>query len=39
MDHNPEADQRPCPFCQQEPASQFHEGKLVRGRWDSYQAP
>jgi diadenosine tetraphosphate (Ap4A) HIT family hydrolase len=38
MDHNTEADQRPCPFCQEEPASRFHEGTLVRCLWDACPA-
>ena len=27
-----------CPFCQQSPASQFYEGKLVRCLWDACPA-
>jgi diadenosine tetraphosphate (Ap4A) HIT family hydrolase len=38
MNHNTETDQRPCPFCQQEPPSQFYEGSLVRGLWDACPA-
>jgi diadenosine tetraphosphate (Ap4A) HIT family hydrolase len=38
MDHHTETDQSSCPFCQKAPASQFYEGKLVRGLWDACPA-
>ncbi|MGD9938588.1 MAG: HIT family protein [Clostridia bacterium] len=38
MTHHTDSTQPACPFCQEEPASQFYEGKLVRCLWDACPA-
>ncbi|OHD76714.1 MAG: hypothetical protein A3J97_17440 [Spirochaetes bacterium RIFOXYC1_FULL_54_7] len=38
MTHRTDSNHPACPFCQASPASQFYEGRLVRGLWDACPA-